>query len=61
MVNRNWLIPSIAFFLFLYVMVLLGIYTFRDSQDALFEGAKNLGPATVKDFQKEIGKRGITR
>lgn len=60
-VNKNWLIPSIAFFLFLYVMALLSIYTFRDSQDALFEGAKNLGPTSVKDFQKEIGKRGLTR
>ncbi|MGX2984052.1 hypothetical protein ACWIWK_01040 [Helicobacter sp. 23-1048] len=60
-VNKNWLIPTIAFFFFLYAMALLGIYTFRDSQDALFEGAKNLGPTSVKDLQKEIGKRGISR
>lgn len=39
-VNKNWLIPTIAFFFFLYAMVLLGIYAFRDSQDALFEGQR---------------------
>ncbi|MFC3867617.1 hypothetical protein [Helicobacter equorum] len=54
--TKNWLIPSIAFFLFLYVMVLLGIFAYRDSKMPLFEGAQNSPVTTIEDFQKELNK-----
>ncbi len=54
--TKNWLIPSIAFFLFLYVMVLLAIFAYRDSKMPLFEGAQNSSVTTIEDFQKELNK-----
>lgn len=54
--TKNWLIPSIAFFLFLYVMVLLAIFAYRDSKTPLFDSVRNNTTTTIEDFKKELNK-----
>ena len=53
--TKNWLIPSIAFFLFLYVMVLLAIFAYKDSKTPLFEGAQG-STTTIEDFINELNR-----
>ncbi|WP_394955244.1 hypothetical protein [uncultured Helicobacter sp.] len=54
--TKNWLIPSIAFFLFLYVMVLLAIFAYKDSKMSLFNGAQSNTTTTIEDFKKELNR-----
>ncbi|HIV48784.1 hypothetical protein [uncultured Helicobacter sp.] len=54
--TKNWLIPSIAFFLFLYVMVLLAIFAYRDSKMPLFDSVRSNTTTTIEDFKKELNK-----
>lgn len=55
---RNWLFPTISFIVFLYAMVLIGIWTYRvDANQSLFSGAKKTGKATnLKDLKQEMRK-----
>lgn len=53
---KNWLVPCVSFFLFLYALALLGVYTYRDSKAPLFEGVQNSGTTSVGDFKKELNK-----
>ena len=53
---KNWLFPTISFVAFLYVMLLLGIWTYRvDANKPLFssEGSSK-GVTTLKDFKQEM-------
>lgn len=53
---KSWLFPTISFLGFLYVMLLLGIWTFKaDSSKPLFS-AENIGKGvtTLKDFKQEM-------
>ncbi|MCI6218246.1 MAG: hypothetical protein MR629_06940 [Helicobacter sp.] len=54
---RNWLIPSIAFFLFVYVLAILAIYTYMDTKLLLFEPSQNSSTTSIEDFKKELNKR----
>ncbi|TLD81573.1 hypothetical protein LS68_000620 [Helicobacter sp. MIT 05-5293] len=58
---KNWLFPTISFIVFLYAMVLIGIWTYRvDANQSLFSGAKKQGSATtqqqLKDLKQEMEK-----
>ncbi|RDU61183.1 hypothetical protein [Helicobacter marmotae] len=53
---RNWLFPTLSFVAFLYVLLLLGIWTYRiNANTPLFgadNGSKNV--TTLKDFKQEL-------
>ncbi|MCX2716926.1 hypothetical protein OQH61_04165 [Helicobacter sp. MIT 21-1697] len=52
---KNWLFPTLSFILFLYAMLLLGIWTYRvDANKPLFTGGGSKGTATLKDFKQEL-------
>ena len=53
---KNWLFPTISFVAFLYVMLLLGIWTYRvDANKPLFSSdGSSKGVTTLKDFKQEM-------
>lgn len=54
---KNWLVPTISFIAFLYVMALLGIWTYRsDANKPLFTQESSGNVTNIQDFQRELNK-----
>lgn len=55
---RNWLFPTLSFIVFLYALLLLGIWTYRaDTHKPLFSGSSGSGGVTtLKGFKDEMQK-----
>lgn len=52
---RNWLFPTLSFVVFLYAMLLLGIWTYRvDANKPLFNSQGSSKTTTLKDFKQEL-------
>ena len=53
---KNWLFPTLSCIAFLYVLLLLGIWTYRaDTNAPLFESDGNSKNVTsLKDFKQEM-------
>lgn len=53
---RNWLFPTISFVVFLYALLLLGIWTYRADEPLFSSERGSKGVTTLEAFKKEMQK-----
>ncbi len=54
---KTWIFPTLCFFLFCYVMVFVGFFTYRVNPNvSLFQDKGIKGTTSVEGFQKELNK-----
>ncbi|MDE7235150.1 hypothetical protein [Helicobacter japonicus] len=53
---KNWLFPTLSFLAFIYVLLLLGIWTYRiDTSKPIFSSDNaSKGVTSLKDFKQEM-------